>query len=598
MKRRDLLRGIAFSPFAVSFLSIGKEKNKLLPNSSDEQDTNHLVTPDMFGAKPDGVFNNKEAIEKALQYASLKGVSCVFLQGNYYSDDININIPVQIIIRSGSYLNFQLSIIGEIFCSENNLKINQGWKSFSVGRYSFPNKSTKVQKGDLVGFSLDSDHGGSAQFGNENGIDVLKVIDANESTFEVKDGIRFPYEFPIISKLKNVVSLKDDLHKGSYLIKGDFSSEISPGDVIRIENMDGTDGVAGSKYYFEYVKVKSVNSEHINLISRTVYSYTNPWIIKSKFLNRVELVGQGRIKKLTLRYIDDLQISSLFINRLIISNCHNVNVHDLNLEGLSEPSTLNITYCFGKNIFQNLRVSNSESSSDNATLKVMSSPQTILSNIVISDSNSDSKKQSNYSLFIDAFYTPYSCWNDNIILHNVICERPKSNFKRGIWFYGMRNSVIESVLGADVFLQGSLDSYFTNFNISEFNLEIKDLVRCNVNSKCTNALIKGGVDNIFKLEIAKFKSNNSEVKSYNCIFTAGTVNPETGDNYIHGGNNYLNFKNAYPENKNNLFSIDIEYQNDLVIEPVSALFFNIKESINIGRDVSGFYIKNNLEKVK
>ncbi|MBL2353020.1 hypothetical protein ELJ11_30080, partial [Klebsiella pneumoniae] len=77
----------------------------------------------------------------------------------------------------------------------------------------------------------------------------------------------------------------------------------------------------------------------------------------------------------------------------------------------------------------------------------------ILSNITISDSNSSSKKQSNYSLFVDSLYTPYSCWNDNIIVNNVICERPRSHFKRGVWFYGLRRSVIDSIVGADVFLQ-------------------------------------------------------------------------------------------------------------------------------------------------
>ncbi|MDR8444783.1 hypothetical protein FPK32_25395, partial [Acinetobacter baumannii] len=83
---------------------------------------------------------------------------------------------------------------------------------------------------------------------------------------------------------------------------------------------------------------------------------------------------------------------------------YGVNVSNLTLTGLGEPSTVNITYCFGKSIFQNLQISNSESNSDNSTLKIMSSPQIILSNITISDSNSSSKKQSNYSLFVDSLY--------------------------------------------------------------------------------------------------------------------------------------------------------------------------------------------------
>ncbi|MCV5918032.1 hypothetical protein OFN60_31905, partial [Escherichia coli] len=92
---------------------------------------------------------------------------------------------------------------------------------------------------------------------------------------------------------------------------------------------------------------------------------------KTNFIKHVNLTGEGRIKKLVLRNIKDVKLSSLFINRLIISNCYGVNVSNLTLTGLGEPSTVNITYCFGKSIFQNLQISNSESNSDNSTLKIM-----------------------------------------------------------------------------------------------------------------------------------------------------------------------------------------------------------------------------------
>ncbi|MDR8248068.1 hypothetical protein FPK89_26915, partial [Acinetobacter baumannii] len=78
--------------------------------------------------------------------------------------------------------------------------------------------------------------------------------------------------YPIISKLKSVIAFKGEIPKESYTINGDFINKFSPGDVIRIENVDGTDSVGGGKYYFEYVEVKSVNNSHIILSARTVYS--------------------------------------------------------------------------------------------------------------------------------------------------------------------------------------------------------------------------------------------------------------------------------------------------------------------------------------
>ncbi|SYG64514.1 Uncharacterised protein [Klebsiella pneumoniae] len=592
MERRELLKSMVLSPLVTSFSSSGEEGYKLEPDAIDG-----FITPDMFGAKPDGVFNNKQAIEKALQYANLKGRVCYFLPGNYYSEDIIITVPVKIAIHTDSYLDFNLTISGEVFCSESSFKIEQDWRSFGVGTSLFTKSNNKLNKGDVISVSLATNYGGNAEFGNENGIDILNITDVSDSFFSTDKGIRFPYAYPIIKKLKSVESLKGDLLKGTYIINGDFSNEFSQGDVIRIENIDGIDGVGGSKNYFEYVKIKSIDKINITLCSRTIYSHTNPWLIKTMFINRVEIIGRGRIKELALRNVDDLQVSSLFINRIIISNCYGVKINDLNLEGLSKPTTLNMTYCFGKSIIENLNISNSQGDSDNASIKIMSSPQVILSNVVLSDSNSNSKKQSNYSLFIDAFYTPYSCWNDNIIVNNIICERPKSNFKRGAWFYGMRNSVIESVIGADIFLQGASDCYFNNLNISAFKLEIKDLVRCNISSKCENVLIKGGMDNIFKLELGKLIPDNSNIHNYRCRFTNGAIHPETGETYISGVNNYVSFQVPYEDNKN-ASDIYVEYQESLFIEPISVFCVDVKDSINIGKGVSNIYIKNFFEKIK
>lgn len=597
MRRRDLLRSMALSPLVISIPSKGKEGFKSHPENLGCQINTDSVSPEMFGAKSDGVFNNKEAIEKALQYAYINGLSCTFLKGQYYSEDISIDFPIRIVLQNGCYLNFELSVIGGLFYSESESIINQDWKAFSRGTRSFSNKNSKMNKGDMVSVSLDYRHGGSAQIGNENGIDILNVIDINENDFIVKNGTRFPYSYPIISKLKSVIAFKGEIPKDSYIINGDFINKFSPGDIIRIENVDGTDSVGGGKYYFEYVEVKSVNNSHIILSARTVYSHTNPWLIKTNFINHVNLTGEGRIKKLVLRNIKDVKLSSLFINRLIISSCYGVNVSNLTLTGLGEPSTVNITYCFGKSIFQNLQISNSESNSDNSTLKIMSSPQIILSNITISDSNSSSKKQSNYSLFVDSLYTPYSCWNDNIIVNNVICERPRSHFKRGVWFYGLRRSVIDSIVGADVFLQGSVDCYFKNFNVSNYMLEIKDLVRCDVTAKCMSAVTRGGIDNVLRLEFDGRLTGDFSDKSHYCKFTAGTLNPEKGVNYSQGDGNYLYFNSPTLNSTDNKINLSVEFQKNLIIEPTRLSLLRQRESLKMGKDVSNIYIKNNFQKI-
>ncbi|MDF9306360.1 hypothetical protein P5V13_08995 [Klebsiella pneumoniae] len=180
MRRRDLLRSMALSPLVISIPSKGKEGFKSHPENLGCQINTDSVTPEMFGAKSDGVFNNKEAIEKALQYAYINGLSCTFLKGQYYSEDISIDFPIRIVLQNGCCLNFELSIIGGLFYSESEFIINQDWKAFSRGTRSFSNKNSKMNKGDMVSVSLDYRHGGSAQIGNENGIDILNVVDVNE----------------------------------------------------------------------------------------------------------------------------------------------------------------------------------------------------------------------------------------------------------------------------------------------------------------------------------------------------------------------------------------------------------------------------------
>lgn len=62
----------------MTFPSSGKDTNKSIINSLDGHDDDFLITPDRFGAKPDGKFNNKEAIIKLLNMPVLRGVLVFF----------------------------------------------------------------------------------------------------------------------------------------------------------------------------------------------------------------------------------------------------------------------------------------------------------------------------------------------------------------------------------------------------------------------------------------------------------------------------------------------------------------------------------------
>ncbi|MFB5079719.1 hypothetical protein [Raoultella sp. C349492] len=591
MNRRGLIKKTILSFLLYGYSSKrGSNAESLCRNRVIEDEKCSM--PEMFGAKVDGDFNNKKAIEDALLHSYKTGLPCVFSNGLYNSDDIEFYFPVSIIIENGSFLNFSLTISGHRLNITDTVRTVLGWEECPSSKDSFPLSLGLFRPGDIIALQLDDEYGGNAKHGNENGLDILEVKSSNTSTISFRNKTRLAYSKPSFGKLNQVTRINGSLDKGAKLINGNFEGVFSVGDILRIENIDGKDSVSGSKFYFEYIKVKQIVEEHMILESRTIYSYENPWVIGTGFLRQVHITGNGGIKKLVIRNSSDVIITSLSVKRLIVSNCYGLNISNVKSEGLQEPSTINITYCFGKSIINNLTVSNSLSVTDNAALKIMSSPQLILSDIIISDSNSSSKKQSNYCLFVDAFYTPYLCWNDNIIVSNVICEKPNSNFSRGAWFYGLRNSIVDSIVGTDVFFQGSVDTMFERINIPGYSLEIKDLIRCTVHSKCSKVLFQGGQQNILNLMYGNVKDKKGLSKEKIIKFTYGKINPETGVNYSKGESNFLALNGQSWISENSYPSISIEYQDKMAIDTGVVSNELERKIFNIGSDVSILSIKD------
>ena len=591
MNRRGLIKSVLFSSILLGYSSKGRS-NTERTNRNYVLEGENVTLPEMFGAKSNSDKNNKKAIEDALFHSYETGGACVFSNGLYNSDDIDFHFPVEIRIENGSFLNFSLTISGQRLNIINAVNTRLDWEKCLRFKDNFPLPDSPFKQGDIISLQLGDEQGGNARRGNENGIDILKVRGTSESEIFFESKTRLAYLNPIIGKLKQAARVYGDLDKGVKNITGNFQGVFTVGDIIRIENVDGEDGVSGSKFYFEYIKIKSVSKECMTLESRTIYSYKNPWVVGTGFLKRVHISGNGGIKKLSIRNSTNVLVSSLSVRRLIVSNCYGLNLSNIKSDGLQESSTINITYCFGKSIINNLTVSNSLSTTDNATLKIMSSPQLILSNVIISDSNSNSKKQSNYCLFIDAFYTPYLCWNDNIIVNNVICETPNSNFTRGVWFYGLRNSIIDSIVGTDVFFQGSVDTMFERINIPGNTLEIKDLVRCTVSSKCSNVLFQGGQRNSLSVMYGSNKGRYIPVKRKIIKFTYGKTNPETGEGYLKGDNNFVELNGQSWVTDDSYPSISIEHQVGITIDTGIISSELEQKMFNIGREVSTLSIKN------
>ncbi|MCV5223502.1 hypothetical protein OFC57_31835, partial [Escherichia coli] len=85
------------------------------------------------------------------------------------------------------------------------------------------------------------------------------------------------------------VKYTGSLPVGTTTITGDFSS-FSAGDVVRFENISGTDSVNAGTIYFEHSRVKSANASQLVLIDPLVTAFGDPFIVPAAFLNKLNIL--------------------------------------------------------------------------------------------------------------------------------------------------------------------------------------------------------------------------------------------------------------------------------------------------------------------
>lgn len=490
------------------------------------------VTPEMFGAKANGTNDDTAAILLALNYAYTNNLTCKFEGGTYYGTTVSINYPVSVEVAGGAFLNFNFVIQGTFVEAKNSVATTLTWAQVPVGTTSIAGNFSAFTVGGIVAIKLNDITGGSAAQGNEAGFDFSSISAVSGTTLTLSTATRLAYQSPDIIEVNKGIAYTGTLAADTYSVAGNYTSLFAVGDVIRIENLGGTDSVEAKSFYFEYAKIASISTTAMTFKSRLQYAHVNPWFIKTGFIKSPKIIGKGRLKRLEIRQADTPIVDGLDIDRLIVGNTYDCTTMNINSRGVGEPSSVNHSFCFGRGRIHGLRVGGSVSTTDNASCKLMSCPGMIVSD-VLSDNTTSTGSQGDYGFYIDAYYTPYRCWNKNITVNNVIAELPRSSVTRGIWFYGMKNSTIKNLSGAQVFLQGSIDSVFESINTPDSAMEVRDLVRCRV-SGVVNSLSWLGC--FYSSLDVMIKSISTATSSLNmaCRVGAGTTNPEDGTTYTVG----------------------------------------------------------------
>lgn len=497
-----------------------------------------FVTPELYGYSDAGTYEeNTAAIETALKIAGSNSLTCKFQGGVYSSNDIEVDFTVNIEVAPSSFLDFSLIIRGKHFDAQNTVNTVIPWESFPAGTSIVAGDFSAFNPGSAIAVKLNDNDGGSAKIGNETGIDISLISDKSDTSLRLASATRFPYQNPDVLELRAAVRYIGELTADDYFIPGDYTAYFEAGDILRIENMSGTYAVEAVPFYFELAKILLITQSGIVLKARLNYTHIDPWITRAAFVKGVKVSGGGRIKRLEVRQCDTPNVKGLSIDRLITGFSYDVDVSDINAVGVSEPSTANFSYCFGRSRAANLRVGGSSSVTDNAALKFMSCPKMQFSGIT-SDNTTATGSQGDYGVFGDAFFTPYYCWNRGVSVDGITVEKPRSTVNRAVWFFGLLDSFVSNIKGGQVFLQGCVYSVFSEIVIPQEPLETRDLVGCEVRAFCKAFTVLGGVDTTYQIKTTGLGSGAS--LNIAGRFGAGTRNPQTGETYLIGKRNKIN----------------------------------------------------------
>lgn len=537
------------------------------------QDAISWVSPEMFGSITEDENKNAQIISQALSYASSRGIVCKFSAPVYTSLDITLDTPVSIEVSANSFLNFAIIFKGSYFAYTSKVDTVLDWNQAPAGTTSFSGNFSALKSEGYVGIKLQDGDGGSASQGNEAGVD-FSFASATSTSLTLDTPTRWAYRNPQILSLASAIQYSGSLSADEYVIPGDFTSLFSEGDVLRVENIDGADGVESKKAYFEYVKILSISQTGIVLKSRLNYSHANPFIVKTGFLKSPKITGPGRIKRVEIRQCDAPVVNGLSIDRLIVGNNYDSSVGDIDSRGVLEPSSVNHSYCFGRSRAYNIRSGGSSAVTDNAAIKFMSCPKMQMSNLSV-DNTTATGSQGDYGVYVDALYTPYYCWNKGISIDGILVEKPRSPVNRSVWFYGLKNSSAHNITGGQVFLQGCIDTQFSGIITPEEPMEIRDLVRCGVDAYVKSFTQLGSYDTDFNMKTKGVGTGSS--LNIAGRFGSGTRNPETGEEYVIGVNNKITINSL--TDSTTAITLQVQAQDGLIIGAGSRDKSTVSQSV-------------------
>lgn len=391
--------------------------------------------------------------------------------------DINVNWDGLVFSRGGVNLTGQGVISGFVVIKGDILKTRTNsvtvgtvndYTTYAVGTTTFPGNFSAYSPGDKIVIELAADTAFNGSI-NQIGIHFSTVVSADSSQLVIADGLRFAFDKFVISKT-TFVKYSGTLAVGTTTITGDFSA-FSAGDVVRFENITGTDSVNSGTVYFEHSRVKSASASQLVLEDPLVTAFGDPFIVPAAFLNKLNILN-ANFDVLQLRAITSLQVKGCRFNRSINDYSYAGNFGDC-IVTASTPSAMNFTYARRMTI-DNIVTSGATGTTDNAAFKMMSPIECTVDGVVATDYGISSGSQSINGFYVDFLFTPYYNWGRNVHFSGISTGKDRGGL--GIWLDGIKGgSLSNSHGGADSRLYELVN--FTAEMTCDFGVFIRNPIR-------------------------------------------------------------------------------------------------------------------------
>lgn len=364
-----------------------------------------------------------------------------------------LTIPSRKTIRNRGHIQGTVRVIGPD-ANERGLYIRErvnGSGSLTAGATvlngSFPGYSV----GDFIMIGL---QGAGLASTNQQGYDFATVAAVTPFSLTLDTPLRWGYPDWYVAKTVGT-NWTGALQRGAYTIAGSFGHLFAPGDLLRIENRNGTDcwyGIpghtelvpGGSKAYFEQARIKSVGTSELVLEQELAYSHTDPVLIKMDAVADVTISG-GRIDTITARGCDNFRLYDLHCSALSVSYSVGFSVDQIRADGQS-PIVCGFSHVRDA-VISNVVTRGGTGVTDNGSFKMMSPIGVTVSNIRSLDTVCTSA-QGVYPFFLDFYFTPYAGWGQEVTVGNLALSKPKQGAQHSLWATGMRELTVTNVTAA------------------------------------------------------------------------------------------------------------------------------------------------------